>query len=480
MPMNDLLRRLLLIVGGTAVSLFAIIYFSTALNTTHADFESDEFGYGVSLAALEIAEVQAMGFNWIRVFDPPGTRHPVKVLYRVDIHASHLQDIDGFGDEIETLAQGQAAYIDAYELGNEVNLDASYGWAAPPNAAHYATLLCEAYGRIKTADPDAIVVSAGLAPVGRVTGNWNGHPGHNGLYQDEREYMKEFLSAGGGNCFDAFGYHPFGYSADFDAAPDVSSADPTQNCSNGFCFRGLEKIYEILQSRGLGHKQIWATEYGWLTMPPPSCTNDGSWNGRFWQIVSHEKQASNLMGSFVYAREHYPWIGAMFVFNYNFNTAGWYGECEQMRFYGIKNRPAEAALTEMPKVSNPVVGAMTVQPDGVTRVLLANAQSLNETVPIVIQNIGDWRRTYAIEVEGNTAVPVTIDGPASASLTGWVSIIPSMKIEMPASPAGTYTSTVQITKTTPGLGITETHEIPINIFVWQEIHNVYLPAVTKP
>lgn len=477
--MNELLRRLLLVVGGTAVSLFAIIYLSSTLNTTHADFEADEFGYGVSMAELEIAQVQAMGFNWIRVFDPPGVRHPVKVLYRVDIHASHLNDIEAFGDEMETLAQGQAAYIDAYELGNEVNLDASYGWAAPPNAAHYATLLCEAYGRIKTADPDAIVVSAGLAPVGRVVGNWNGHGGHNGLFQDEREYMKEFLNAGGGNCFDAFGYHPFGYSADFDAAPDVWSADPTQNCSNGFCFRGLEKIYEILQSRGLGHKQIWATEYGWLTLPPDSCTNDGSWNGRFWQIVTHEKQASNLLGSFLYAREHYPWMGAMFVFNYNFNTASWYDECEQMRFYSIKGRPAQETLAAMPKISNPQVGFLRVQPDSFTKILLSHEQPFAQNVPIVIENWGNWRRDYEIVVEGNTAVDITLNGPVSGSITGLVGIVPSMDIVLPVSPVGTYSNTVRVSSIIPTLGITEAYEIPINIFVWEEINHVYLPIVVK-
>ena len=113
------------------------------------------------------------------------------------------------------------------------------------------TVLCTAYNEIKAVDSEAIVVSAGLAPTGRVTGNWGGHAGHNGLYQDEREFLKEFFDAGGGNCTDAIGYHPYGFSADYDVAPDVPDANPARNCTNGFCFRGTEKIYEIMVQRGM-------------------------------------------------------------------------------------------------------------------------------------------------------------------------------------------------------------------------------------
>ncbi len=477
--MNCFCRRLWVVVVGTAVSLFAIIFLSNNINSTYANSDSDDFGYGLSVAWPAVSEVQAMGFNWIRVFDPPNTRHPVNVLLRVDINAGHLNDINGFGDSIQALAQSQKGYVNAYELGNEVNLDASYGWAAPPNAAQYATLLCEAYGRVKAVDPDVIVVSAGLAPVGRVSGNWHGHPGHNGAYQDDREYMKEFLDAGGGACFDVFGYHPFGYSADFDAPPDQWSADPTQNCTNGFCFRGLEKIYEILQSRGLGHKQIWGTEYGWLTMPPDQCTNDGSWDGRFWQIVSDEKQAENLMGSFLYAREHYPWIGALFIFNYNFNEAGWYGECEQMRYYSIKNRLAQTTLAEMPKIANPEVGELLVQPPSFTRILSPDQQPFSITIPFTIENEGDWRRTYEIEVGPNTEVDLNLSGPLNGNLYGRFSSNRTLQIETPIYPPGNYSNTIQITDTVPGLGSSDTQTIPINIFIWEETYQTHLPIVMK-
>jgi hypothetical protein len=270
-------------------------------------------------------------------------------LLRVEANAGHLANLDSFGDALETLALDSGPLIDAYEIGNEPNLDASYGWAAAPVAADYAQLLCAAYGRIKAADPESIVISGGLAPTGRVSGNWEGHPGHNGLYQDERAYFQEFLDAGGGNCLDGVGYHPYGFSADFDVPPDVASNDPRQNCVNGFCFRGTEKIHELMVANGLNNKGVWATEYGWIVRPPDHCLADPGWQGREWQIVSEGQQAENLVGSFLYARQHWPWMHGMFVFNLNFNLAGYYAECEQMRFYAVAERPAETALRNMPK-----------------------------------------------------------------------------------------------------------------------------------
>ena len=172
--------------------------------------------------------------------------------------------------------------------------------ARPPNAAAYKTLLCAAYTQIKLADPTAIVVSAGLAPTGRVQDTWQSahHTVTMARYQDDREFLKELIAAGGGACLDAVGYHPYGFSADYDAAPDVAIRPiPRRNCAcNGFCFRGAEKIYEIMQQHGLGDKKVWATEFGWITRPPDDCLGDPSWGGRAWQIVSDEKQAANLVG----------------------------------------------------------------------------------------------------------------------------------------------------------------------------------------
>jgi hypothetical protein len=402
---------------------------------------------------------------------------PLNVLLRIDAHASDFNNLDGFGNFVAQLAQEQLGYVDAYEIGNEPNLDAAYGWAAPPVAADYATLLCEAYGRIKAIDPTAIVVSAGLAPTGRVQGDWNGHPGHNGLYQDEREFFLEFVAAGGGNCLDAVGYHPYGYSADYNAAPDVPSGDPTQNCANGFCLRGAEKLYELMQAHGLGHKKMWATEFGWITEPPAHCLADPGWQGRQWQIVTEQKQASNLVGAYEYATTNWPWMEAMFIFNLNFNESPVYPECEQMRFYSVMGRPAEQALTDMPKVSPPATGMLEVNPLALTQIITPGQQPFSHTAVLHLSNMNTQPLTFALAAQAGT--PFTITLPITmGSLAAKANTAVTVSLAAISQPVGIYTSTIAITS--QSAGITDTYNWPVTLYVWSEVHRVYLPTVVRP
>jgi hypothetical protein len=433
-------------------------------------------GYGFNVAPWDTALIESMGFNWMKVFDAPGTPQPVPILLRVGADAGDMGNLPAFGQQVYQLALNNGTYIDAYEIGNEVNLDASYGWNAAPIAADYATLLCVAYEQIKQADPTAIVVSAGLAPTGRVQGNWNGHPGHNGLYQDEREYLIEFLAAGGENCLDVVGYHPYGFSADYDTEPDIPSADPSQNCANGFCFRGVEKFYEVMQANGAADKKLWATEFGWIVEPPAECLADPSWQGRLWQIVSEAKQASNLQGAFQYADANWPWMGAMFIFNLNFNTSGWYPLCEQMRYYGVEGRPAEAALAAMPKNPATIEPQLLAIPPAFSRLVEVNEQPVTFTLPLNLAN-GGWQSTnYTITVDTAAAVVPTITN-ATGSLSP-TALIPLSLTVVISQPLGIYTGTLIVTASPGTAGVPQT--VPLEVRVLPELYHLYLPAITKP
>ncbi|MCB0037198.1 MAG: hypothetical protein KDE51_24370, partial [Anaerolineales bacterium] len=175
------LTRFLIVCTVTAVPLLLTLF--TLQTAVTAAPRAYPLGYGFNVAEWDTSKLQEMGFNWMKVFNAPGSQQPVNVLLRVDVNASTLNNLDGFRSSMSNLAQNNGEYIDAYEIGNEVNLDASYGWATSPLAADYVQLLCAAYQEIKTHDPTAVIVSAGLAPTGRVSGNWEGHAGHNGLYQ---------------------------------------------------------------------------------------------------------------------------------------------------------------------------------------------------------------------------------------------------------------------------------------------------------
>lgn len=458
----------------------AMVLLTAVLHLLHAQPQqtSVTFGYGFNVAAWDVAQLQTMGFNWMKVFNGPGSRLPVQVLLRIDANVNHFNNLNAFGNSVAQLAQQQLGYVDAYEIGNEPNLDASYGWAAAPIAADYAAVLCEAYGRIKAVDPDALVISAGLAPTGRVQGNWNGHPGHNGLYQDEREFFLEFVAAGGGNCLDGVGYHPYGYSADYNATPDVPSGDPTQNCANGFCFRGAEKLYELMQAHGLGQKKMWATEFGWITQPPDHCLSDPSWQGRLWQIVSPQKQADNLVGAYEYATTNWPWMEAMFIFNLNFNQAPIYPECEQMRFYGVMGRPAEQALTDMPKVSPPATGVLEVSPLSLTTIITPGQLPMTHTAVLHLHNSGVTALDYTIAATPTAPLAITLPPTTTGALAAGQSVTMPVQLALPIQPIGLYTGTVTAVSTSAGLTTTQT--IPVRVYVWETIQRVYLPVVLRP
>lgn len=471
------------VLGGTAVVIFLpllLLFLTLSPMRAHATVPSSShtlFGYGANVAAWDVTKLQGMGFNWIKVFNGPGSRLPLKVLLRVEANASHFANLSAFGSDVQQLAQQQRGFVDAYEIGNEPNLDASYGWTVSPNGADYAALLCEAYGRIKSVDSNAIVVSAGLAPTGRVQGNWEGHPGHNGLFQDEREFLQEFLDAGGGNCFDALGYHPYGFSADFDAVPDMSPTDPTQDCVNGFCFRGVEKIYQILQANGLADKNIWATEFGWLVEPPAECLSDPGWQGRQWQLVTEQKQADNLVGAYEYATTNWPWMEAMFIFNLNFNTTGGYQPCEQMRFYAIDGRPAESALAQMPKVSPPSVGELVINPLAVTHIITPAQQPFSQTENLYLANMGTLPLVYTVTVPAGSALNIVPGSDLTGTLAPSAQVTKTFFISTAVQPTGTYTGLVQID--TFSSGSQSGQSVPIHLNIWDTINQVYLPVIKK-
>ncbi len=443
------------------------------IHTVQAMAAVPHLGYGANVAVWDITLLQSMGFDWIKVFSPPsGGPLPLHTLVRVDANAQALNDLASFNAGLDALLVNKNN-VDAWEIGNEVNLDANYGWNAAPDPVAYKNLLCDAYGRIKAARPTAIVVSAGLAPTGRVIGTYHGYLGHNGAYQDEREFLKAFLVVGGGACLDAIGYHPYGFSADYNAAPDIASADPTQNCANGFCFRGVEKIYAIMQNYGLGQKQVWATEFGWLLTPPSDCLTNPSFQGRTWQLVSADKQASNLAGAYQYADANYPWMGPMFIFNLNFNTSGWYGACDQMTYYSIEGRPAQTALTTLTK--NVVPGRLQVSPSYILMLIKPDWQPVTQSFALNFSNTGWQTLRYTVTVNSALAIVPTLTS-ASRNLNPMITKSTLVVIGSTGRITGSYTGTLTATASIGALGVPIT--IPIELRVVDVINQTYLPLIS--
>ena len=264
---------------------------------------------------------------------------------RLAVNASDLNDLPALGDRMRQLVVANDS-VESFQIGNNPNLAAE--WGAPPDAQDYAQVLCTAFQNIRQVRPWIPIVSGGLATTGRVTGTWNGHLGHDGSQQDEREFLEEFIDAGGGDCLDAVGYNTLGFGTNYDAVPDVNGGTSATDCADGRCFRSVEKAYAVMQDHSLT-KPVWVTGVGWLTAPPSSCLSDPRWQGRTVEIVTPARQSDNLVGAFRYARLAWPWLKAMFVFNLDFNLAPWYDECDLVRYYSVAGQPAFLALGAMSK-----------------------------------------------------------------------------------------------------------------------------------
>ena len=182
--------------------------------------------------------------------------------------------------------------VHAIQVWNEPNLDREWGNQpiSPDSAADYVRLLGGAYLAAHAADPNVLVLSAGLSP----TGVTDAHSA------DDLDYLKWMYRAGLSGNFDALGVNanaqapevavPFGALKDF---PHPS-----------FYFRRVEQLRQIMVDHGDVAKQIWLLEWGW--------TADVVHPAYAWFAVSEQKKADNIVAAFKFARAQWsPWIGVM-------------------------------------------------------------------------------------------------------------------------------------------------------------------------
>lgn len=206
----------------------------------------------------------------------------------------NLQDYLDFLFALATRYQGR---IRAYEIWNEPNLSREWGGHAP-NAAEYVNMLRAAYRTIKRADPNAMVISAGLTPTGTQPP----------IAVPDDVYLEQMYQAMGGNSdgyFDVLGVHAAGYKAPPELSPDEAAANPDYGGERFFCFRRVEDLRAIMERYGDGHKQIAILEFGWTSDTRPMSPYS-------WHAVTEEQKAAYMVRAYQWARDHWSdWIGLM-------------------------------------------------------------------------------------------------------------------------------------------------------------------------
>ena len=197
-------------------------------------------------------------------------------------------------------APGAVGCIQAYQVWNEPNLAREWG-GNRPNPAEYVQFLGAAYAAIKRANPNALVINAGMAPTGD----------DSAIAMPDDKFYDQMYQAMGGNSngyFDALGVHGAGFAAPPELDPATAAADQKYGGYRFFAFRHVEDIRAIMVRYGDTDKKIVILEFGWTY---DSVNAAYKWHGADAGIDMFV-QADYLKRAYQYAAANWqPWIGLM-------------------------------------------------------------------------------------------------------------------------------------------------------------------------
>ncbi|MCW5879526.1 MAG: cellulase family glycosylhydrolase [Anaerolineae bacterium] len=320
------------------------------------------------LAERDLLQVKDMGFGWVKQifgwrdiekakgdFDWSKTDHVVytanrygdlDLLIRVDHQPEWArkgctlmgppENMQDFADFLTAVATRYKGRIRAYEIWNEPNL--AREWCdQKPSPQQYAQMLKTAYAAIKKADPDAMVISAGMSPTGT---------NDNTAMPDDMFYDELYKVMGGKSdgYFDVLGVHAAGFRAAPEVSPEEAAADKAKyGGERFFTFRRVEDIRKIMEKYGDAAKQMAVLEFGW--------TSDEIHPDYKWHAVTEQQKADYLVRAYQYAKKNWPYMGLMSLIY--IADPDWKPENEQY-WWAITNpdgskRPAFDALKAMPK-----------------------------------------------------------------------------------------------------------------------------------
>ncbi|HUP27359.1 MAG TPA: plastocyanin/azurin family copper-binding protein [Chloroflexia bacterium] len=232
--------------------------------------------------------------------------HPVhSPPWASDAAPGYPNDPAEFGKFMSVVAARYKGKVAGYQIWNEPNLLRESGQYV--SASRYAGLLKAGYTAVKAADPSAVVIAGVLTPNGK-----------NDPFEavDDVIFLKRLYAYNSGELkgyFDVLGAHP-GSNANPPEKmwPDDPGPGPGWNNHGSFYFRRVEQIRQVMVENGDAEKQIWATEFGWMSMEKPPVGFE------FASQTTEQEQADFIGRAFRMGRDRYSWMGPMFVFQLNF------------------------------------------------------------------------------------------------------------------------------------------------------------------
>ena len=203
-------------------------------------------------------------------------------------HTAPPQDLAHFAAFAGAFAERYGGLVDYYQIWDEPNLTDAWG-GMEPRPAEYAALLETARQAILQSDPSAAIVAAGLAPTVETAGR---------NISDIR-YLEALYAQGARELMDVVAGKPYGFSTSpLDRRIDESILN----------FARVVALREVMLRHGDGRKPLWASNYGWNSLPP-------DWPGApsIWGAVSESQQVEYTLQALDRAHREWPWMGTLFL-----------------------------------------------------------------------------------------------------------------------------------------------------------------------
>ncbi len=201
---------------------------------------------------------------------------------------------DDFGDYVDFVEAVVSRYrgrIRFYQIWNEPNIYPEWG-KQPADPEGYTRLLCLAYNRIKAVDPEAVVVSAALAPT-EALGTLRADGGNDLM---DVIFLQRMYDAGAGDCFDVLAVNDY-----------MLWSGPTDRRMTPYLinFSRPQWVRDVMVANGDADKAIWITEMNSNTVPEGMPAPYGR--------VSQTQQARYAVEALERIRREWPWVGVTTV-----------------------------------------------------------------------------------------------------------------------------------------------------------------------
>jgi hypothetical protein len=316
----------------------------TAVPGAIAQMTSPDFGVQAFLwwqpevADRDLSLVKDAGFGWVKQYfawqDIEGAgkgkfdwsnadrvveevqKYNLKLIVRVGADPGRVfwagnppENAGAFADFLAAVASRYRGRIQAYQIWNEPNLAREWG-NKRPDPTGYVRMLRIAYSTIKGLDPNAIIVTAGMAPTTQ----------DDAIAMPDMRFYQGMYDAMGGQSngfFDMLGVHGAGYAVSPETDPQVAASDPKLsnndpspvNLKRVYAFRHVEDVRGLMVNNGDSAKKIVVLEFGWT-----SDTRQGSpyyWHGA-GAGIDEALKGKYLVRAYQYAAQKWrPWIALM-------------------------------------------------------------------------------------------------------------------------------------------------------------------------